>query len=341
MVDYTDQMAADSSIKKTLMKAILCQKYGPPDVLQLKEVEKPSPKDDEILIKIHNTTVTSGDCRVRGLNTPLGFKGLMRLALGFNQPRQPILGTELAGTVEAIGRNITQYQVGNAVFAFTDIKMGCYAEYICLPEQGAVLPKPVNLSFEEAAALSFGGTTALHFLTKAQLKIGEKLLINGASGCVGMAAIQLAKHFGAEVTGVCSSVNVAVVQALGADKVIDYTKEDLTQQVSRYDVVFDATGKLSYQRGKFFLKVGGRLVLISASLPEILMIPWIALTSNNKVLAGPAKSDKTSLRVLADLAMQGKYRPVIDQCFPFERMIEAHHYVDKGHKKGNVVIKLV
>ncbi|WGZ94844.1 MAG: NAD(P)-dependent alcohol dehydrogenase [Candidatus Thiothrix putei] len=320
------------------MKAIVCKQYGSPEVLQWQHVEKPVPKDNEILIKIHTTTVTSADCRVRGLNTPKGFRLLMRLALGINRPRQAILGSELAGTVAAIGANVSRFQVGDPVFAFTDTRMGCYAEYTCLPEKGAIVRKPANLSFAEAAALSFGGTTALHFLRKAKLQSGDKILINGASGGVGTAAVQLAKHFGAEVTGVCSTTNLALVKSLGVDHVIDYTQEDFTQQNTTYHVILDTTGNVSYAHCKAALKAGGRLVLVAASLPEMLAIPWGAMTGNKRLITGVAFGDAKALSFLADLALKGKYRPVIDRCFPFEQIVAAHRYVDSGRKKGNVVV---
>lgn len=320
------------------MKAIVCEQYGSPEVLHLQHLENPAPKDNEILIKIHTTTVTSADCRVRGLNTPKGFRLLMRLALGIQRPRQPVLGSELAGTVAAIGKNISKFQVGDPVFAFTDTRMGCYAEYACLPENSAVVCKPVNLSFAEAAALSFGGTTALHFLRKANLQKGEKILINGASGGVGTAAVQLARYFGAEITGVCSTANMALVKSLGADHVIDYKQEAFNQQDAAYDVIFDTTGRVSYTHCNAALKAGGRLVLAAASLPEMLAIPWVAATSNKKIIAGSAFGDAKALNFLADLALEGKYRPVIDRCFPFEQIVAAHRHVEQGHKKGNVVV---
>lgn len=322
------------------MKAILCEKYGSPDVLQLKEIDKPIPKDNEILIKLHNTSVTSGDCRVRGLNTPKGFKLLMRLALGFNRPRQAILGSELSGAVEAIGAAVSQFKVGDAVVAFTDMKMGCYADYACLAEDKAVVHKPTNLSFVEATALSFGGTTALHFLKKTKLQSGETVLINGASGGVGTALVQLAKQLGAEVTGVCSSANVDLVKSIGADMVINYTQEDFTRQKNAYDVIIDTTGNVSYAACKAVLKEKGRLALVAASMPQMLKALSGALTSKHKVVMEPAFGDAEALQYLADLAQQGQYRPVIDRVFPFEQMVEAHRYVEAGHKRGNVVITL-
>lgn len=322
------------------MKAIVCTQYGPPDVLQFKEVEKPIPKNNEVLIRIHATTVTSGDWRVRSLNVPTGFGLIMRFALGVRKPRQPILGTELAGRVESAGKDVRKFQVGDLVFAFADTGMGCYAEYKCMPEDGAVVPKPANLTVEEAAAMSFGGTTALHFFRRGKLQSGEKVLINGASGGVGTAAVQLARYFGAEVTGVCSTANVDLVRSLGADHVIDYTKEDFSQNGQTYDVIVDTAGTAPYSRSNASLKEGGRLLLVLAGLPDMLPIPWISMTSNKRVIAGPAFGRAEDLQFLAELAEKGKFRPFIDRYYPFEQIVEAHRYVDTGHKRGNVVVTL-
>jgi NADPH:quinone reductase-like Zn-dependent oxidoreductase len=322
------------------MKAVVCEKYGPPEVLHLKEVAKPIPKDNEVLIRVQYTTVTSGDCRVRSLNTPAGFGLLTHLALGFARPRQPILGTELAGKVESIGKDVRQFHVGDLVFAFPDTGMGCYAQYKCMPEDGAVVLKPSTLRIEEAAALSFGGTTALHFLTRARVQRGESVLVNGASGGVGTAAVQLAKHFGAEVTAVCSGANAELVRSLGADHVVDYAREDFAQNGKSYDLIVDAVGTAPYYRSKRSLKEGGRLLLVLAGLPDMLPIPWVRMTSSKKIIAGPAFGHREALCFLADLAEKGQFRPVIDRCFPFEQIADAHRYVDTGRKKGNVVIAL-
>ena len=320
------------------MKVCVYEQYGPPEVLQLKEVEKPTPKDNEILIKTHAATVTSADRRVRSLDVPAGFGLIMRLVFGISRPKQPILGTELAGVIESVGKDVRKFTAGDRVLAFSDAAMGCYAEYKCMPEDGAVVRMPSNLSFEEAAAISFGGTTALHFLRKAKLQRGEKVLIIGASGGVGTAAIQLAKHFGAEVTGVCSTANVDLVRSLGADHVIDYTKEDFTQSGETYDVIIDTAGTAPYPRSKGSLKEGGRLLLVLAGLPEMLSAPWLSMTSSKKIVAGPASGGAEELRFLASLAEEGQFRPVIDRRYPFDQIVEAHRYVDTGRKKGNVVI---
>ena len=322
------------------MKAMVYERYGPPEVLQLKEVEKPVPKDNEVLIKIHATTVTSGDCRVRSLNVPAGFGLIMRLIFGFSKPKQPILGTELAGVIESVGKDACKFKVGDPVFAFGDAAMGCYAEYKCMPQDGAVALKPPNLTFDEAAALSFGEVTALDFLKRAKLQRGEKVLINGASGGVGSAAVQLARHFGAEITAVCSSANVDLVKSLGASHVIDYTKVDFANNGETYDVIVDTVGTAPYSRSKASLKRGGRLLMVLAGLPDMLQAPWVALTSDKKVIAGPVATRPEDLRFLAGLAEAGEFKPVIDRRYPFEQIAQAHRYVDTGRKKGNVIITL-
>ena len=322
------------------MKAIVCERYGPPEVLHLKEVEKPAPRDNEVLVRVYATTATAGDWRVRSGKVPAGFGLIMRLALGIKGPRQAILGSELAGEVEAVGRGVSNFQVGDRVFAFSDIAMGCYAEYKCMPGDGAVVRMPSNLTFDEAAAMSFGGTTALHFLKKAKLQRGEKVLVNGASGGVGTAAVQLAKYFGAEVTGVCSTANVELVRSLGADHVIDYTKEDFTKNRDAYDVIVDTAGTAPYSRSKNSLKDGGRLLLVLAGLPEMLLAPWTSMTSNKRIIPGTASGCAEDLRFLAELAEKGHFKPVIDRRYPFERVVEAHRYLDTGRKKGNIVLTL-
>ncbi len=322
------------------MKAIFYESYGPPEVLQLKEVEKPTPKDNEVLIKTHATTVTSADWRVRSLNVPVGFGLIMRLAFGITRPKQPILGTELAGIVESVGKDVSRFRVGDQIFAFSDAAMGCHAEYKCMPESGAMALKPANLTYDEAAALSFGGTTALDFFRRAKLQSGEKVLVNGASGGVGTAAVQLAKHFGADVTGVCSSVNLDLVRSLGANHLIDYTQEDFTQNGETYDVIVDTVGTVPFSRSKASLKEGGRFLMVVAGLPEMLQIPWVSVTSSKKIIAGPATAHADDLRLLAGLAEAGEFKPVIDRRYPLEQIVEAHRYVDTRRKKGNVVITL-
>ena len=322
------------------MKAIVYERYGPPEVLELMEVAKPTPKHNEVLIKTHATTVTSADWRVRSLEVPLGFRLIVRLVFGISKPKQPILGSELAGVIESIGKDVAKFKVGDQVFAFSDASMGCHAEYKCMPQDGAVVLKPPSLSYDEAAALSFGGTTALDFLRRGKLQSGEKVLVNGASGGVGTAAVQLAKYFGADVTGVCSTANMELVRSLGARHVIDYTKEDFTQNGETYDVIMDTVGTAPFSRSKDSLKAGGRLLMVLAGLPDMLRIPWVSVTSSKKVIAGPVAVRAEDLRFLAGLAEAGEFRPVIDRRYPFEQIAQAHSYVDTGRKKGNVIITL-
>ena len=322
------------------MKAIVCERYGSPDVLRLKDVPKPTPQKDEVLVKVHATTVSSGDRRVRSREVPRGFGLISRLALGWFGPRQPILGTELSGEVEAVGKDVRRLRPGDQVLAFSGASMGCHAEYKCVREDGPIARKPANLSHEEAATLCFGGTTALDFLRRAKIQKGEAVLVNGASGAVGTAAVQLAKHFGAEVTGVCSSGNLALVTSLGADHVIDYTREDFTKNGKTYDIIVDTAGTVPYTRSKGSLKEGGRLLLVLASLPDMLPMSWVALTTSKRIIAGPASERPEDVRLLAQLAESHELKPVIDRRYPFERIADAHRYVDAGHKKGCVVITL-
>lgn len=322
------------------MKAILYQQYGPPDVLQMADIAKPIPKPNEILIKTYATTVTSGDWRVRSLTVPAGFGWITRLVFGVSRPRQPILGSELAGVVESVGEAVSRFKVGDAVFAFSDARMGCYAEYKCMPQDGAVARKPPGLSYGEAAALSFGGTTALDFLRRAKLQRGESVLINGASGAVGAAAVQLARHFGAHVTAVCGTANMAWVRALGASQVIDYTQEDFTQNGQTYHVIMDTVGTAPFSRCQASLRDGGRLLLVLAGLADMLHAPWASLSSGKKVIAGPVSVRAEDLPLLAELAATGAFKAVIDRRYRFEQMVEAHRYVDSGRKKGNVVVML-
>lgn len=322
------------------MRAIEYNQYGPPSVLHLTEAPKPFPRDNEILIKIRATTVTAGDCRLRALNVPFGFRTLLRLFLGFSRPRRRVLGMELAGDIESVGKAVSKFKPGDSVFAYSGIGMGCYAEYKCMSEDEAVVLKPPNLSYQEAAALSYGGTTALNFLNRAQIKSGETILINGASGAVGSAAVEIAKHFGAEVTGVCSTVNLVWVQSLGADHVIDYTKEDFTGNGKKYDIIFDAVGSAPYSRSKTSLEENGRFLMVNGGLLEMLLIPWITLTSRRKIIGGAAANKVDDLRYLAKLAKAGEFKPAIDRCYPLEDIAEAHAYVDTGRKKGNIVVTL-
>lgn len=318
------------------MKAAIYTQYGGPEVVRIEDVPKPSPKDNEILIKVKATTVSAGDWRVRSLDLPPGFGPIGRLMFGVFKPRQPILGADLAGVVEATGQAVTKFKIGDAVFAMSGAHMGCHAEYKCLPEDGAVVLKPDTLNFEEAAALPFGGTTALHFLRKAKLQPGETVLVNGASGAVGTAAIQLAKHFGAQVTGVCSTANVELVRSLGADHVIDYTQEDFTQNSTTYDVIVETAGTAPFKRSQKSLSHKGRLLLVLGSMPDMLR----SVIHSRTIICGVAPEKAEDLQTLAELTQADAYKPVIDRTYPLDQIVEAHRHVDTGHKRGNVVITL-
>ena len=322
------------------MKAYSCRSYGSPTVLDLVEIPKPLPKSNEILVKVLATSVTSGDMRVRSMNVPAGLGLIARLALGFSKPRQPILGTELAGVVEAIGDTVTRFKTGDEVFAFPGEKMGCYAEYRALSETGPVMLKPKTLSFSEAASLCFGGFTALDFLRKANLKAGEKILIVGASGGVGTALVQIAKNAGAHVTGVSSTANIQLVRSLGADVAIDYTQTDFVKSVIFYDIIMDVVGATSFGACKNLLIKNGRYAAIAGGIGEMLAVLWAPLVTGKKVIAGPAVERIEYINQIAELAVKGVLKPVIDRSYPFEQMVKAHEYVDTGRKKGSVVIVL-
>ncbi len=322
------------------MKAYTYRRYGGPEVVELVDVPKPVPKHNEVLIQIHATTVTSGDWRVRTLSMPRGFGPIARLAIGITRPRQPIMGTELAGIVEAVGKDVTKFRPGDEVFGFPGGKMGCHAQYRVMAEDGALALKPANLSFEEAASLCFGGSTALHFLRKADLKPGDKVLVIGASGGVGTAMVQLASHAGAEVTGVTSRANFDLVMALGAGRAIDYTQEDFTAQSETYDIIADTVGATSFARCKHALRENGRLLAIAGGLPDMLAMLWAPLTGSKRVIAGPAEERPDDVRQLADLAKAGVLKPVIDRRYEFADMAEAHAYVETGRKRGSVVVRV-
>jgi NADPH:quinone reductase-like Zn-dependent oxidoreductase len=323
------------------MKAIVYSKYGSPDVVALAEVAKPTPRDREVLIRIHATTVSTGDWRARSLEMPAGFGFLGRLVFGVFGPRKPILGTELSGVVEAVGKDVTRFKTGDQVFAFTGASYGCHAEYRTMAEDGLIALKPANLSFEEAASLSFGGTTALSFLRdKGGLNPGESVLIVGASGGVGTAAVQIAKHLGAEVTGVCRTANLELVRAIGADKVIDSTREDFVKNGESYDIILDTTGTTPFSRCEFALKQGGRLLVVLGTFAQALGMERPSRGSGKKVIAGVAAVRAEDLRCLAEMAEAGAFKPVIDRSYSLENAAEAHAYVDTGRKRGNVVMRI-
>lgn len=303
------------------MKAVVCTAYGSPEVLKLVEVAKPTPRPHEILVKVQATTVAAGDLRVRGFNSPLLFWLPMRLVLGIRKPRKPILGIELAGEVEAVGSDVSRFKPGDRIFALTGMRFGAHAEYVCLPESGILAHAPANVSAEEAAAIPVGGTTALYFLRKANVQPGQKVLIYGASGSVGTFVVQLAKHWGAEVTGVCSTANLDLVSSLGADAVIDYTREDLSRAGKRYDLVFDAVGKLSKAHVKDLLAPGGTYATVDGQ--------------------GIAKVTPQDMEQLRAWMETGVLRSVIDRRYALEQIPEAHRYVETGRKKGNVVVSLM
>jgi NADPH:quinone reductase-like Zn-dependent oxidoreductase len=324
-----------------MMKAVIYEKYGSPDVLEFREIEKPTPKDHEVLVKVSVTTVTVADSRVRGFTIPLSYWLPARIALGIRKPKKAILGAELAGEIESVGKDVKRFKQGDQVFASTlEHGFGAYAEYLCLPEDGLLALRPANLSREEAATLPIGGRTALYFLRKANIQRGQKVLIYGASGSVGTFAVQLAKYFGADVTGVCSTANLDLVKSLGADRVIDYTQEDFTKNGETYDVIFDCVGKGSYSGSIRSLKKEGTY-LQAVSAPGIsLRMQWTSMTSRKKLVGGGPPPKSEDLIFLSDLVEAGKIKPVIDRCYPLEQLVEAHRYVDKGRKKGNVVIRV-
>jgi len=301
------------------MKAAICTKYGPPDVLQLREVEKPAPKNNEILIKIFATAVTASDCIIRGFTVPVASRLPTGLAIGFGKPRNPILGMVLAGEVESTGKDSKRFAVGDQIFAFNIARFGAYAEYTCWPESALIALKPSNLSYEEAAAIPYGGMLALHFLKKGGIQSGQDILVYGASGAVGTSAVQLARNFGAKVTGVCSTSNLELVKSLGADTVLDYTKEDFANRGERYDFIFDAVGKRKSSKfqGKNALTPNGKYISVDDGSPKLHL---------------------EDMLLLKELAEAGKLKPVIDRRYPLDQIVEAHRYVDTGHKKGNVIV---
>ena len=303
------------------MRAVICTRYGPPEVLRLEELATPVPRKNEVRLRILATAVTSSDCYVRGLNLSPAYRIMARLALGWNAPRQPVLGMVLSGEVDSVGSDVKSFEVGERVFGFNRHLFGTYAQYVCWPEDGLLATRPASLTDEEAAAIPYGGLLALHFLRKAGVRAGQRVLVYGASGAVGTSAVQLARHFGAQVTGVCSTANVDLVASLGAATVIDYTSEDFTDKATRYDLIFDAVGKrksaTALRRCRQVLDPGGARVSVDDGTPNL---------------------RREDLVLLSELATKGEIRPVIDRAYALDDIVVAHRYVDKGHKRGNVVI---
>lgn len=321
------------------MRAVVFERYGPPEVLRVSGVGKPSPKQGEVLVKIRATSVTKYDCWVRSATAPPGFGFLMRLA-SVSRPKRTILGTELAGEVESVGANVLEFRAGDPVYGYPGMNLGAYAEYICLPA-GAVSIKPVNLTFEEAAGVLQGALTALFFLRKADLKPGRRVLVFGASGGVGGYAVQLAKyHFGAEVTGVCSTAKVDYVSGLGADHVIDYTRNSFTDNGQVYDVIFDTVGKASISRSRMSLTKDGCYLLATFGLSMLFQALWLSRTTNQRFEFGTLAETRDDLDLLRELLEAGVIEPTVDRCFPLARAAEAHRYVETGGKRGSVILKV-
>ncbi len=329
------------------MKAVVMTAYGSPEVLQLKEMQKPSPKDNEVLIRIRATSVTVGDLWARNFKAispgkfsmPLPFWLAARLYFGFSKPKVNILGAELAGEVEAVGKNVTRFKKGDQVFGYPGQSMGAYAEYICMPEDGFIALKPSNMTYDEAAVVPYGAITALNLLEKVNLQPGQRILINGASGGIGSAAVQIAKHhFGAHVTGVCATPRLDFVRSLGADKVIDYTREDFTQSGETYDVIFDIQGKCSFARCRNSLKPHGVLLFASFKMKQVFQMLSTSRRGDQRVICALATGGNEYLQQVKELIGAGKIKAIIDRCFPLEQAAEAHRYVEEGRKQGHVVI---
>lgn len=328
------------------MKAIQITQYGSPDVLKLKEITKPNPKENEILIKIHASSVTYGDLLARNFkavtpktfNMPSIFLLPARMAFGFSKPKINIMGAELAGEVEAVGKDVTRFKKGDQVFGYPGQSMGAYAEYICMVEDAPVALKPVNMTYEEAAVIPYGAIMALSLLRRANIQPGQKVLINGASGGIGSAAVQIAKYFGAEVTGVCGTPRLAFVKSLGADHVIDYTNEDFTKNGKTYNVIFDVLGKSSFSQTKRSLTPNGIQFYASFKTPQLLQMMWTSMFGAQKVICGMAPGSLEDLMIVKDLIEAGKIKSIIDKSFPLEQAAEAHTYLENGMAQGKIAI---
>ena len=326
------------------MKAIVWTKYGPPDGLELREVEKPAPKDNEVLVRVHASTVTAGDIQLRGLKLPILLWLPARLFLGLMRPtRIKVLGQELAGQIVEVGKDVTRFGKGDQIFAWAGFRLGAYAEYICLREKGVLAIKPSNITYEEAATLPVGGLEAVHLMRRGNIQAGQNVLVYGAGGSIGTFAIQLAKYFGADVTGVDSTEKLDMLRSIGADHVIDYRREDFTKSGKTYDVIFDVIGKSSFSRSVKALTQNGRYLLGNPRLSHMVRGRWTPWRTGKKVIFGAARAASEiaeDLNFLKELLEAGKIRPVIDRCYPLEQTAEAHRYVETGRKKGNVIITL-
>lgn len=326
---------------QTMMRAALVTRYGSPEVVQIGEMPRPVPKPGELLVRVRAATVSSGDARVRSAAVPPGFRLLMRLAMGIRGPRQPVLGLELSGVVAAVGEGVTRFRVGDPVIAYPGASMRAHADYVTIAENGSVIAKPEHLDFEQAAALCFGGLTAHHYLiTTARLQPGERVLILGASGAVGLAAVQIARHRGAVVTAVCSGANAELVRDAGAERVIDYAKEDFTRNGQTYDVIMDCIGVTSYGQCRGSLARGGRLLRVVASLAGTIVAPLQGRKAGHRVFAPVVPGCVEDMQTLAEMSRTGAFRPVIDSRYPFERIADAHARVDSHRKRGSVVVTL-
>lgn len=328
------------------MKSVIYTEYGSPDVLRLANVEKPTPKDNEVLVKVRAVSVNYGDLIARKFskvtsgefNMP-GFLLLpARMEFGFRKPKKNILGSEFAGEVEAVGKDVTRFKPGDAVFGYRGSNMGANAEYLCVAENSTLAIKPDNVTYEEAATIPYGAISALNLLRKARIQPGQKVLVNGASGAIGSHAVQLAKHYGAEVTGVCGTPRLAFVKALGADRVIDYTREDFTQNGETYDLIFDVLGRCSFARCKESLKPNGRILYASFKTKQLLQMLWTSRVGSKKVICALSMDKPGDLVTIKELIEAGKIKSIVDRCYPLEQTADAHRYVEAGHKQGNVVI---
>jgi NADPH:quinone reductase-like Zn-dependent oxidoreductase len=333
-------------IGENIMKAIVFTEYGSPAVLQLKEVEKPTPKDDEILVKVRAHSIKVGDLWARNFkrftpstfSMPAVFWLPARIAMGFNKPTRNTLGAEFSGEIAAVGRDVKRFKVGDQVFGYRAMDFGANAEYLCMPESKLVIQKPANMTYEEIATVPYGALTALTLLRKVNIQRGQKVLINGASGGIGSAAVQLAKYYGAHVTGVCGTPRMEFVKALGADKVIDYTKEDFTKNGETYDVILDIRGKLSFDKCKNSLKENGRLLYASFKMKQVFQMLWTSKFSSKKVICALSNETLADLTLIKELVEAGKIKAIVDRCFPLEQTADAHRYIESGDNTGNVVI---